>query len=166
MDVQANSSVNLAATEVSLVRGGPFYRARQATRLMRPNQWNLGRRIPILIGVVWLPLVVLTIVLNPTGLASSLRAYRVYSRLFLAIPVLLAAAVDRPKRGEVPCGRGPNSPGGYDLGPPCSFDNTRPYFPAQKCQKSRIDPRFRRRKRILCRRQKNNPSANPTGGFP
>jgi hypothetical protein len=56
---------------------------------MRPNQWNLGRRIPILIAVVWLPLVVLVVVLNPTGLASLLRDYRVYSRFFLAIPVLL-----------------------------------------------------------------------------
>jgi hypothetical protein len=89
MDVQSNSSPNLAVAEVSFVRGGPFYRAQQAIRLMRPNQWNLGRRIPILIAVVWLPLVALIVVLNPTGLASLLGDYRVYSRFFLAIPVLL-----------------------------------------------------------------------------
>jgi hypothetical protein len=78
-----------ASTEVSLVRGGPFYRAQRALKLLRPNHWNLGRRISILIVITWLPLLVLTALLNFKGLDSLLRDYRVYARLLIAVPALL-----------------------------------------------------------------------------
>jgi hypothetical protein len=44
-----------APGEVSLVRGGPFYRVQHALGLIRPNEWNLGRRITFLIAIGWLP---------------------------------------------------------------------------------------------------------------
>lgn len=93
MDGSAQPPLNEAAAEASLVRGGPFYRVQQALRLMRPNQWNLGRRITVLVAVTWIPLVAITVALNPHGLISLLKDYRVYSRIFLAIPALLVGEV-------------------------------------------------------------------------
>jgi hypothetical protein len=62
---------------ISFVRGGPFYRAQQAVGLIRPNKWNLGRRIAVLIVITWLPLLVLTALLNFQGWDSLLKDYRV-----------------------------------------------------------------------------------------
>jgi len=75
--------------EISLVRGGPFYRAQQAVGLIRPNQWNLGRRIALLIAVGWLPLFLITALFNFGGLDSLIREYRIHSRMLIAVPVLL-----------------------------------------------------------------------------
>jgi hypothetical protein len=54
--------------EPSLIRGGPFYRGQQAIRLIRPDKWNMGRRIALAIVIGWLPLLVLTAVFNSGGL--------------------------------------------------------------------------------------------------
>jgi len=82
-----------ARTEVSLVRGGPFYRVQRAFGLIRENRWNLGGRIAFFVAVGWLPLILITIILNPKGLHSVLTDYRVHSRLLIAVPVLLAGEV-------------------------------------------------------------------------
>jgi hypothetical protein len=74
---------------ISLVRGGPFYRAQHAVGLIRPNEWNLGRRITFLIAVGWLPLFLITALLNFDGLVSLIRDYRIHARLLVAVPVLL-----------------------------------------------------------------------------
>jgi hypothetical protein len=89
MDLKSDSAKNHVPAEVSLVRGGPFFRAQQALGLIHPDKWNLGRRIAVLIAVGWLPLLLLTAVLNPAGLVSLLRDYRVHSRMLLAVPALL-----------------------------------------------------------------------------
>jgi hypothetical protein len=78
-----------APAEISLVRGGLFYRAQHAIGLIRPNEWNLGRRIGFLIAVTWLPLFVITLLLNRDGLVSLIRDYRIHARLLVALPVLL-----------------------------------------------------------------------------
>jgi hypothetical protein len=78
-----------APPEISLVRGGPFYRAQHAVGLIRPNEWDLGRRITFLIAVGWLPLFVITALLNRNGFVSLIRDYRVHSRLLVAVPALL-----------------------------------------------------------------------------
>lgn len=75
--------------EISLVRGGAFYRAQHAVGLIHPNEWNLGRRIIFLIVVGWLPLFLITALLNFDGLVSLIRDYRIHSRLLVAVPVLL-----------------------------------------------------------------------------
>ncbi len=89
MDAQPDSASTQPAAEVSLVRGGPFYRAQKAVGLIRPNRWNLPRRIIFFIVVTWLPLFLLTALFHPEGLLSLIRDYRVYSRLLLAVPALL-----------------------------------------------------------------------------
>jgi len=78
-----------APAEISLLRGGPFYRAQHAVGLIRPNEWDLGRRISFLIVVGWLPLFLITAPLNFDGLVSLIRDYRFHSRLLVAVPVLL-----------------------------------------------------------------------------
>jgi len=88
-DVKTDPASSSAPAEISFVRGGPFYRIQQSLRLIRPNRWNLGRRILILIAVGWLPLVVITAISNPEGLLSLIKEYRVHARLLIAIPVLL-----------------------------------------------------------------------------
>ena len=89
MENKTNSLSGAAATEVSFIRGGPFFRAQLALRLIGPNQWNFSRRILTFIAIGWLPLVILTGVLNPEGLSSLIREYRVHARLLIAVPVLL-----------------------------------------------------------------------------
>src|SRR5277367_6033095 len=87
--------------EISLVRGGPFYRAQQAVGLIRPNQWNLGRRIALLIAVGWLPLFLITALFNFEGLDSLLREYRIHSRMLIAVPVLLVGELLMESRFRV-----------------------------------------------------------------
>jgi hypothetical protein len=89
MDANVDLADPSAPAEVSLVRGGPFYRAQQAVGLIRPNQWNLGRRIALVIAVGWLPLFLITALFNFEGLDSLIREYRVHSRMLIAVPVLL-----------------------------------------------------------------------------
>ena len=89
MDTKADSGLNHTPAEVSFVRGGPFYRAQQALGLIHPNKWNLGRRIAVVIVITWLPLLVLTALLNLQGLNSLLRDDRVHARLLIAVPALL-----------------------------------------------------------------------------
>ena len=90
MPNESISTPEAAAAEVSLIRGGPFFRAQLALRLIAPDKWNFTRRIFVVIASIgWLPLVVLTVVLNPEGFASFLREYRVHARLLLAVPALL-----------------------------------------------------------------------------
>ena len=75
--------------EVSLVRGGPFYRAQQAARLIESNRWNLGRRIVFAVAVTWVPLVLITLLFNPHAIRSLLDDYFVNTRILFAVPVLL-----------------------------------------------------------------------------
>ena len=80
----------LGLADISLVRGGLFYRFQQTLGFIHPNRWNLGRRIAVLIAIGWVPLVAITAFANPGGLPSLFADYRVYARLFVAIPVLLS----------------------------------------------------------------------------
>ena len=78
-----------ANRELSLIRGGPFYRLQQATRLILPNQWNLGRRITFALALGWVPLILITALFNAGGLVSLVEDYRIHSRILIAVPVLL-----------------------------------------------------------------------------
>ncbi len=89
MDTKINSLLDAATAEFSLVRGGPFFRAQQALGLIGANQWNFTGRILISIAITWLPLVILTAVLNQEGLPSLIRDYRVHARLLIAVPALI-----------------------------------------------------------------------------
>ena len=89
METKTASRSIAAEFELSLIRGGPFYRAQQAARLIRPNQWNHSRRLTLAIAIGWLPLIPITALFNPGGLVSLLKDYRVYSRMLIAVPVLL-----------------------------------------------------------------------------
>jgi hypothetical protein len=104
MDANADPAVPAAPAEISLVRGGPFYRAQQAVGLIRPNQWNLDRRITFLIAVGWLPLFIITALFNFDGLDSLIREYRIHSRMLIAVPVLLVGELLMESRFRVVMG--------------------------------------------------------------
>jgi len=78
-----------SADDVSLFRGGLFYRVQVLTRLVGPERWNVGRRVVIVLAITWLPLVIITGLSNREQLISLLTDYEVYSRVVIAIPVLL-----------------------------------------------------------------------------
>ncbi len=75
--------------EVSLVRGGPFYRAQAAARLIEQGRWNLGRRLTFALAVGWLPLVLITLLFNPHAVFGLLSGYPINARMLIGIPVLL-----------------------------------------------------------------------------
>jgi hypothetical protein len=87
MDAKTTSPLTTAPQDISLVRGGPFYRVQRAFGLIRPGQWNLGRRITLFVAIGWLPLLLITVLLNPGGLHSLIRDYRVHSRMLIAVGV-------------------------------------------------------------------------------
>jgi len=89
LDTKTDDAQLAVDRDLSLIRGGPFYRAQEATRLIRPNQWNHVRRVTFAIALGWLPLVLITALFNPGGLVSLVKDYRVHSRLLVAVPVLL-----------------------------------------------------------------------------
>lgn len=75
--------------EVSLFRGGPFYRAQVFTHLIEAGRWNITRRVTFLLAVGWLPLLVLTLLFYRDDLPVLLKDYLLYSRIVIAVPVLL-----------------------------------------------------------------------------
>jgi hypothetical protein len=83
------SPIDSTDDDVSLFRGGPFYRAQAFAHLIGPGRWNLGRRVATVLAVTWLPLVILTAVFSPDRLLGLLKNYMVYSRIAVAVPVLL-----------------------------------------------------------------------------
>jgi len=89
MNSRADFPSITAELEPSLIRGGPFYRAQQAAKLIRPNEWNYGRRLAWALLVGWLPLILITAISSPGAVVSVLTDYRVHSRMLIAVPVLL-----------------------------------------------------------------------------
>lgn len=81
------------AEEVSLVRGGPFYRVQEISHLVTGKRWNLGRRVALAIGLSWLPLVVITLLSKPQTIGGLLTDYAVNVRMVIAVPVLLAGQI-------------------------------------------------------------------------
>jgi len=91
--IQRTSGNPGATREVSLVRGGPFYRVQEAIHLLTPQRWNLGPRILIAIGVGWVPLVLLTLLSKPDTIMNLLKDYAVNVRMLVAVPVLLLGQI-------------------------------------------------------------------------
>jgi hypothetical protein len=77
-------------SDVSLIRGGPFYRAQEMIRLIDAGRWNLGKRIVIAIAVGWVPLILITAIVKPHAVLGLLGDYPIAARVLIAVPVLLA----------------------------------------------------------------------------
>jgi hypothetical protein len=90
---QAASGDLRIAGEVSLVRGGPFYRGQELVNLVTGERWNLGRRIALAVGLGWLPLILITLLSRPNTLAGLLTDYAVNARMLFAVPALLAGQI-------------------------------------------------------------------------
>ena len=63
--------------DLCLIRGGPFYRAQQAARLIHSDQGNHVGRLAFAIILGWLPLILLAAFSHPERLLSLLTDYRV-----------------------------------------------------------------------------------------
>ena len=93
MNKMPEENVAVLEPEVSLIRGGPFYEAQIRARLIRPHQWNLGRRVIFAVAVGWVPLVLLTALFTPGAVVALLTDYKVASRMLIAVPILLLGQV-------------------------------------------------------------------------
>src|SRR5262245_51672636 len=79
---------------ISLIRGGSFYRVQEKARLVQAHSWTLHKRVPFAVAVAWLPMVILAFAHGGwDDLRPLLTDYRVYARVFIAIPLLLLAQV-------------------------------------------------------------------------
>ena len=78
-----------ADSDISLVRGGPFYRAQEAIRLIKRDRWNLGRRVIFAIAVGWFLLVLITLLFNPRAVLGLVTDYPIKARMLVGVPVLL-----------------------------------------------------------------------------
>jgi hypothetical protein len=93
MNNTAEGNMAVLDPEVSLIRGGPFYRAQLKSRLIFPHQWNLGRRIIFAVAIGWVPLVLLTALFAPGAVVALLTDYKVASRMLIAVPILLLGQI-------------------------------------------------------------------------
>lgn len=87
--IEIASAADPTDDDISLFRGGPFYRAQAFIRLVEPGRWNLGRRVAFILAITWLPLVIITALFSRDKLVELLTNYMVYSRIVIAVPVLL-----------------------------------------------------------------------------
>jgi hypothetical protein len=79
---------------ISLIRGGSLYWVQEKAKLIRPQTWDLQRRLPVALAVAWLPLLVLALIHGGfQDLHALLLDYRVYARVFIAIPLLLIGQI-------------------------------------------------------------------------
>jgi hypothetical protein len=84
---------------ISLFRGGAFYRVQEKARLIHPRAWNLRLRIPLAVGVAWVPLLLLAGMHGGLADVSPLLLdLRVYARVFIAMPLLLLAQITMETR--------------------------------------------------------------------
>jgi hypothetical protein len=83
---------------LSLIRGGTLYWVQEQTHLIRPDQWNVSRRLTLFVGLAWLPLLVLATADNPSNVQAVLTDSRIYSLVFVAIPLLLIAQITMEHR--------------------------------------------------------------------
>lgn len=93
MDIMVDLASDPALTEVSLVRGGPLYRAERAVRLIQEDRWCVVRRTLVFVAVSWLPLLLITVIFNREAIRSFLVDYRVHARLCIAVPALLLGEI-------------------------------------------------------------------------
>ena len=81
--------------DFSLILGGPLYQAFRRAHLSGPALEQLWRRIWIITGVAWLPLLVLSTAagqaVGPPGTLPFLRDIEAQVRFLVALPVLIAA---------------------------------------------------------------------------
>lgn len=75
----------------SLIHPRPRHPFQKMSRLIRPKKRTAGWKIFVTVLVGWVPLVVLTAVSGLHGsLVALLKDYRVFARVFIAVPLLLA----------------------------------------------------------------------------
>jgi hypothetical protein len=82
-----------APSDTSLVRGGPFYRTQVAFKLVGPERWNVSRRVLLVLAIVWLPLVIIRLLVDPAHIMRLLTDYRIDTRALAAVVLILAEPI-------------------------------------------------------------------------
>jgi hypothetical protein len=82
-----------SSDDISLFRGGLFYRAQVVTHLIEMGRWNLVPRVTLILAICWLPLVIITAALYRNELSGLLTDYLLYARIAVAIPILLIGQI-------------------------------------------------------------------------
>ncbi len=81
--------------DLSLVAGGPTYRAMVRARLVSPGAPLLGRRVAVSVGLTWLPLLVICVgegsVLGQRVAVAFLGDLTTHVRFLIALPLLIVA---------------------------------------------------------------------------
>jgi hypothetical protein len=79
---------------ISLIRGGALYWIQEKAGLIRPRTWDLHRRLLFVIAIAWLPLLILAAVHGGwADVRAVLADYRVWARVFIAVPLLLVGQI-------------------------------------------------------------------------
>jgi hypothetical protein len=99
--MQDKNEPQLPFPDVSLIRGGPFHRFQEVTRLVGPNKSNPGRRILLAVTICWLVPVVIAALSDRNHVMGLLKSYPVVSRMLIAVPVLLVSLVIMESRFRV-----------------------------------------------------------------
>jgi hypothetical protein len=93
-DVTPALSEDYRSIKLSLFRGGCLYWVQERLWLIRPDHWDLQRRMPFVLAITWIPLLVLTMAHGGwPDLRALLLDYEVYARIFIAIPLLLIGQI-------------------------------------------------------------------------
>ncbi|HWB30385.1 MAG TPA: hypothetical protein VG736_07780 [Vicinamibacterales bacterium] len=79
---------------MSLIRGGSLYWIQEKAGLIRPQTWDLHRRLPFVVAIAWLPLPILAALHGGwPDVRAVLADYRVWARVFIAVPLLLVGQI-------------------------------------------------------------------------
>jgi hypothetical protein len=91
----AEPSATLAAPDLAFVLGGPAYRIMQRVGIIKGTGPSVARRSACFILLTWVPLLVLAALdgnaIGPTPRSSLLLDFTTYARLFIAVPLVIAA---------------------------------------------------------------------------
>ena len=109
MREQSNQVASGAATDFSLVLGGPLYQFFRRAHLSGSTLELLHRRILIIVAVAWLPLLVLSL-LDGVALGTAVRVpflldVDLHLRFLLSLPILIAAELIVHQRTRIVVGQ-------------------------------------------------------------
>jgi hypothetical protein len=91
--VSTDSSGTSMPGDISLVRGGLLYRFFHVIRVSDDEHWNVGRRILLVLAVVWAPVFAIQLVAAPARILQTLLDYRLEARALAAVILILAEPI-------------------------------------------------------------------------
>src|SRR5271165_3731935 len=91
--VSTDSSGTSMSGDISLVRGGLLYRFFHVIRVSDDEHWNVGRRILLVLAVIWAPVFAIQLVAAPARILQTLLDYRLEARALAAVILIVAEPI-------------------------------------------------------------------------